>query len=236
MVSSRLSRRQLVGTAGLGIASMLARPSLARALTAREAVPANVTPKQALALLVAGNRRWVLGRTTHPEQTVARRDSLTHAQHPFATIVSCIDSRVPPELVFDRGVGDLAVVRTGAQVLDLGVILGSIEFAADHLATPLIVVMGHQRCGAVKGAIDTIKSGGTAPGHIQPIIDGLRPAYAVAVKQSGDMVDNMVRAQTKLAVEQLRQDAIVHELIARGKLLVAGAHYSLDTGAASFIA
>jgi len=233
---SRLSRRQLLRATGVGVASTLVGPSLAEAFTARESVPADVTPKQALALLVAGNRRWVEGRATNPAQSVGRRNALTHVQHPFATIVSCIDSRVPPELVFDRGIGDLAVIRTGAQVLDLGVILGSIEFAADHLATPLIVVMGHQRCGAVKGAIDTIKSGGKAPGHIQPIIDGLRPAYAVAVKETGDLVDNMVRAQTKLAVEQLRQDPLVHELIAEGKLLVAGANYSLDTGTASFIA
>ena len=155
-------------------------------------------------------------------------------QHRFATIVSCIDSRVPPELVFDRGIGDLAVIRTGAQVLDLAVILGSIEFAAAKLSTPLIVVMGHQRCGAVKGAIDLIKSGGTAPGHIQPIIDGLRAAYAVAVKETGDLIDNMSRAQ-RLAVEQLRQDPLVRA-DREGKLHVTGAHYSLDTGAATFIA
>lgn len=231
-----LSRRQLLHAAGLGVASTLAGPSVAHAFSAREAVPADVTPKQALALLVAGNRRWVRGRATNPAQSVGRRNTLTHVQHPFATIVSCIDSRVPPELVFDRGIGELAVIRTGAQVLDMGVIIGSIEFSAAKLSTPLIVVMGHQRCGAVKGAIDLIKSGGTAPGHIQPIIDGLRPAYAVAVKETGDLIDNMVRAQTKLAVRQLREDPLLLELIAKGKLHVTGAHYSLDTGAAVFIA
>jgi carbonic anhydrase len=233
---SRLSRRRLLQAAGVGATSTLVVPSLAEALGTREAVPAHVTPKQALALLIAGNRRWVQGRAIHPAQSVARRNSLTHEQHPFATIVSCIDSRVPPELVFDRGIGDLAVIRTGAQVLDLSVILGSIEFAAEHLSTPLIVVMGHQRCGAVKAAIEKLSTGGTAPGHIQPIVDGLRPAYAVAVKEPGDLLDNMVRAQTKLAVHQLRQDPIVEELIARGELHVAGAHYSLDTGKATFIA
>lgn len=198
--------------------------------------PNKVTPKKALGLLRAGNRRWVEGRLAHSHQTVARRVALRHEQHPFATVFSCVDSRVPPEVLFDRGLGDLAVIRTGAQVIDAGVVLGSIQFSPDHLGTPLIMVMGHQRCGAVKAAIATIESGGTAPGHIPAIVDALRPAYEVAIKEEGDLVENMVRAQTRLTVGQLRADPLIDEFISHGNLDVVGAYYSLDTGAVSIIA
>jgi carbonic anhydrase len=232
----QLSRRHFLEASGLGIAAVLAGPTATDAVASSPSSAGKVTPSRALKLLIDGNRRWVRGNVTHPHQSVARRRVLRHEQHPFATVVSCIDSRVPPELVFDRGIGDLAVIRTGAQVLDEGVVLGSVEFTPDHLGTPLIVVMGHQRCGAVKAAIETIESGGTAPGHIQAIVDALRPAYDVAIKQRGDLVDNMVRAQTKLAVRQLRSDPLIKKFISQGKLKVVGGYYSLDTGAVSIIA
>jgi carbonic anhydrase len=195
-----------------------------------------VTPSRALKLLSEGNERWVKGRLAHPHRSAARRRALRYQQHPFATVVACIDSRVPPEIVFDRGIGDLAVVRTGAQVLDEGVVLGSVEFTPDHLATPLILVMGHQRCGAVTAAIEVIRNGGTAPGHMQAIVDALRPAYAVAVRQRGDLLENMVRAQTRLAVRQLRTDPLIKKFTSQGKLKVVGGYHSLDTGAVTIIA
>jgi carbonic anhydrase len=232
----RLSRRRFLQSASLGIAATVADPAGIAAAGTEPATAAGVTPQRAMQLLAAGNQRWVTRPVKHPHQSVARRIALRHEQHPFATIFSCIDSRVPPELVFDRGIGDLAVIRTGAQVLDEGVVLGSIEFAPDHLHTPLVLVMGHQRCGAVVAAIHTIESGGTAPGHIQAIVDALRPAYDVAIKEPGDLVDNMVRAQTKLSVERLKTDPLIEEFIAHGKLAVAGAYYSLDSGAVSIVA
>jgi carbonic anhydrase len=197
------------------------------------ATPVTPTAAEALALLMAGNSRWVRGRLAHPDQSVRRRLEVTASQAPFATVFSCIDSRVPPEVVFDRGIGDLAVIRTGAQVLDEGIVLGCVEFARDHLGTPLILVMGHQRCGAVKAAIGAIESGGTAPGHIGAIVDGLRPAYDAAKPQSGDLLDNMVRAQTTLTVARLKSDPLLIEFIDKGELDVRGAYYSLDTGAVS---
>ncbi len=231
-----LSRRRFLRSAGLGVAATAAEPFAAAAIASASSTVASVRPHQALKLLISGNRRWVTGRVKHPHQSVARRIELRHVQHPFATVFSCIDSRVPPELVFDRGIGDLAVIRTGAQVLDQGVVLGSVEFSPDHLGTPLILVMGHQRCGAVSAAIHTIQTGGTAPGHIQSIVDALRPAYDVAIKQTGDLVDNMVRAQTKLTVARLRTDPLLRKFIAKGELHVAGGYYSLDTGRVTIIA
>jgi carbonic anhydrase len=234
-MSEPLSRRRFLIVSGFGVGAVVA-PDVAGAIAAEPALGTTTSPGRALRLLVAGNRRWVAGKMRHPHQSVPRRVALRHEQHPFATVFSCIDSRVPPELVFDRGIGDLAVVRTGAQVLDEGVVFGSVEFAVDHLHTPLILVMGHQRCGAVEAAIHTIQSGTTAPGHIQAVVDALRPAYHVAIKQPGDLLDNMVRAQTKLTVERIRHDPLIEELAHRGELIVRGAYYSLDTGAVSFIA
>ncbi len=195
-----------------------------------------VTASEALKLLVDGNERWVKARLARPHQSVERRRAVRQRQFPIATVISCIDSRIPPEFVFDRGVGDLAVIRTGAQVLDKGVALGSVEFAPEFLATPLILVLGHQGCGAVKAAIEVIQTGGTAPGHIQSIVDTLRPAYAVAVRQRGDLVENMVRAQTRLTVERLRDDPLIKRFISQGELRVVGGYYSLDTGAVAMIA
>jgi carbonic anhydrase len=231
-MGTSLSRRGFLKSAGLGAAAVVADPLAAEALAA---LP-EPTPRQALKRLVDGNRRWITGRVTHPHQSIERRLALRHFQNPFATVFSCIDSRVPPELVFDTGIGDLAVIRTGAQVLDEGVVFGSIEFTPDHLGSPLILVMGHQRCGAVQSAAHLIHDGGTAPGHIQSIVDALRPAYEVAIKQPGDLIDNMVRAQTKLTVGRLRADPLLQEFIHDGKLRVAGAYYSLDTGRATIIA
>jgi carbonic anhydrase len=231
-----VSRRRFLQSAGLGVAVAAADPLTASAFAREADAGATVTPQQALQLLIAGNRRWVTGNVTHPNQSIRRRVALRHVQHPFATVFSCIDSRVPPELVFDRGIGDLAVIRTGAQVLDEGVVLGSVEFTPDHLHTPLILIMGHQRCGAVSAAIQTIESGGTAPGHIQSIVDALRPAYDVAIREPGELVDNMVRAQIRLTVDRIRTDPLIKEFIARGELKVRGGYYSLDTGAVSLIA
>ncbi len=231
------SRRRLLLSGGIGVAAAAAESAIALAAPDRDRADATtVTPQRALELLIAGNRRWVSGRVRHPNQSIARRKLLAHSQHPFATVLSCIDSRVPPELVFDRGIGDLAVARTGAQVLDRGIVLGSVEFAGGLLHTPLIMVMGHQRCGAVKSAIELIESGDTAPGHIQSVVNALRPAYTAAKDEPGDQLDNTIRAQTRLTVKALMSDPFIRDLIDGGKLRVHGAYYSLDTGAASIIA
>lgn len=230
-----VSRRRFLGVSVAGLAAASVGPAAAGGPAARRGAT-TLTPRQALATLKAGNGRWVRGQARHPAQSPSRRAALRLEQHPFATIVSCVDSRVPPELVFDRGIGELIVVRTGANVLDTGVVLGSVEFARDHLATPLIFVLGHQRCGAVKAAADTIRAGGTAPGHVQAIVEALRPAYKIAITQQGDMVDNMVRAQVQVTVSRLRADPPIKKRLAAGELNIVGGYYSLDTGAVSIIA
>jgi carbonic anhydrase len=197
--------------------------------------PQRVSPRAALRMLMEGNRRFVRGLARHPHQTIQRRRRLAKGQMPFAVVFSCIDSRVPPEIVFDRGIGDLFSTRTGAHTAD-AVALGSVEFGPDEVGTPLIFVLGHQSCGAVKASIESIRTNTPAPGHVRAVVDALRPAYDVAVRQSGNMVDNMVRAQTKLTVAQLKKEPGLAEKIRAGRLMIVGGRYSLTTGRVQIIA
>jgi carbonic anhydrase len=191
-------------------------------------------PREALDLLMAGNRRWAEGRAEHPRQSVRWRQQVAPHQDPMAVVLSCIDSRVPPELVFDRGLGDMFVIRTGAQVLDRKVVLGSIEFGpVNYAATRLVLVLGHSGCGAVSAAISVLSSGGRAPGHLQAVVDALRPAYQAALAQPGDLMDNMIRAQVRLTVDKLKRDRTLRDLITSAGLLITGAHYELATGVVS---
>lgn len=194
---------------------------------------APLTPERVLHLLQAGNQRWIAGRLRHPHQTVARRDQVAAAQHPLATVFSCIDSRVPPEIVFDRGVGDLFVVRTAAQTND-GLVQGAVEYGVEESLTPLLVVMGHQRCGAVTFAVETLNAGREAPAHLKDVVNALRPAYEAAKGLPGDQVDNTIRAQIRLTVLQLQHDELLEPYERAGRAHVVGAYYSLDTGAVDF--
>jgi carbonic anhydrase len=194
-------------------------------------------PREALKLLMEGNQRWVNGQLEHPHQSVERRHEVAARQDPLALVFSCIDSRVPPEIVFDCGVGDLFVFRTGAEAMDNQVVLGSVEFGPNgYDSARLIIVLGHQRCGAVTAAIAAIQSGEPAPGHIQAVVDALRPAYEVAASQPGDLVENMVRAQVRLDVAELKADPLIAGLIAEHGLLVVGGRYDLTSGAVEIIA
>lgn len=192
------------------------------------------TPEQVLRRLAEGNRHWVTGRLIHPHQTVARRLAVAGAQQPLATVFGCIDSRVPPEIVFDLGVGDLFVVRTAAQTND-GLVQGAVEYGAEEAVTPLVVVMGHQRCGAVTLAVDVLNGCATAADHLEDVVEALRPAYELAKPIPGDQVDNTVRAQIHLTVEQLRADAFLRPLIRAHRMRVIGAYYSLDSGIVDFL-
>lgn len=190
-----------------------------------------IGPNAALQVLMAGNRRWVRGAAKHPRQSPRWRRFLADHQNPFATVVSCIGSRVPPEIVFDCRLGEMFVIRTGAQTLDDQVVLGSIEFGPQFFRSArLMFVLGHQKCGAVERAIGVIESGGRAPGHIQAVVDALRPAYYVAKPQPGNLVDNMVRAQIRLTVQRLRANPLL-----RNQLFVGG-YYTMASGVVEIIA
>lgn len=165
-------------------------------------------------------------------EAAKRRAELTKNQHPFAIIVSCSDSRVPPEIVFDQGLGDLFVLRVAGNVIN-DESLGSIEYGVDVLAARLIVVLGHQRCGAVKAAKETIAAKAEAPAHIQSLVNAIRPAVEATVK--GDL-EATVEANVKNVVQALRSSTpILKPQVDSGEVRVIGANYSLDTGTVAFL-
>jgi len=179
-----------------------------------------------LAELKAGNEHHATKHYQHPHQTAARQRELTTTQHPHATILSCADSRVAPEIVFDQGLGDLFDVRVAGNIAGDAEI-ASIEYAADHLGVPVLVVLGHQRCGAVTAAAEP----GEAPGHLPVLIAAIRPAVEEARGMPGDTIDNAVRINVENVVRQLTgSQPVLAGLTAAGRLQVVGAVYSLDTG------
>jgi carbonic anhydrase len=204
---------------------------------ARAADPAHpdqpiVPLAEAISRLKDGNARYTNGNQQHPRQSTKERAELTKSQHPFAIVVGCADSRVPPEIVFDQGLGDLFVLRVAGNVIN-DHSLGSIEYAVDHLAVRLIVVLGHQSCGAVKAAKETIAAKGEAPAHIQSLVTAIRPAVEATVH--GDL-ETTVKANVKDVVQALRSSTpVLKPKVDSSELRVLGAYYSLDTGAVSFL-
>ena len=192
----------------------------------------SVAPAEAISKLKEGNGRYTSGNLQHPGQTAEQRTELAKTQHPFAAILSCSDSRVPPEIVFDQGLGDLFVVRVAGNVInDEG--MGSLEYTVDHLGTRLILVLGHQRCGAVDAAKQTIAAKGKAPGHIQSLVTAIKPAVEATAK---DDLETTIKANVKNVVQALRSSTpILKAEVDSGKIQVVGGYYSLDTGAVTFL-
>jgi len=184
------------------------------------------TAEQAMERLMAGNKRYVASKQTHPHQTRERCVELSAGQYPFAVILGCADSRVPPEVIFDQGLGDLFVIRVAGNVLD-DCVLGSIEYAVAHLHTPLIVVLGHSKCGAVGATVE----GGELEGHLPSLAAAIQPAVDQARGLPGDLVDNAVRANATMVVGQLKaSEPVLSELVDADELKVVAACYDLDTG------
>jgi carbonic anhydrase len=181
---------------------------------------------QALQRLVEGNQRYVANELKHPDQTAERRADLVKGQSPFAIVLTCADSRVAPEIIFDQGLGDLFVLRNAGNILDDHT-LGSIEYAVEHLHVNLIIVLGHEQCGAVSAAA----AGGHAPGHIRSVVEALEPAVEQAKDQPGDKIDNSVRANARRMAEIItRVEPILNEAVKAGKLKVVSARYDLKSG------
>lgn len=191
---------------------------------------ASVTPEQALKNLKDGNQRFIQGNCQDARKSAQRRAEVARGQKPVAVIVGCSDSRVPPELIFDQGLGDIFIIRLAGNIVD-GAALGSIEYAVDHLGTPLVVVLGHQDCGAIKATVQ----GGEAHGHITILVETLKPAVEKAKGQPGDLLDNAIRANVQLITEQLKSaDPIMSAAVKAGKVKIVGAHYNMNTGVVSF--
>jgi carbonic anhydrase len=189
--------------------------------------PSGTTPDLALRELRAGNRRYVAARVVRPHQNAARRALVAKGQHPFAVVIGCADSRVPPEIVFDQGLGDLFVVRVAGNIAD-DAVLGSVEYAVEHLGARLIVVLGHERCGAVQAALQ----GGETPGHVAALVEAIGPAVDAVRGQPGDVLDRAVKANVGRVVGEVKSSKpVLAPLVEAGKVRVVGGYYHLASGA-----
>lgn len=202
----------LLATIGLTGSTMAADPTVA-----------SVKADEALSRLRAGNERFAQSKMSAGQPVAARRAATAQAQHPFAIIVGCADSRTSPEIIFDQGIGDLFVVRTAGNLVD-DYALGSIEYAVEHLGSRLIVVLGHERCGAVQAAL----AGGSAPGHIEALVRGIQPAVAASKKMKGDPLTNAVRENDAEVAAKIRKKAELGSLASEVRIVEG--YYSLDTG------
>ena len=179
-----------------------------------------------------GNERHVQGKYVYWHQSLDRRREVARQERPHAVVLTCSDSRVPPELLFDQGIGDLYVVRVAGNVAGEKE-LGSIEYAVEQLGAPLVVVLGHQRCHAVETAV----RGGELSGHIGSIVASLSPAVAQARRMGGgDVADQAIRINVQTVAEQLRSsEPVLSRLVRAGMLKIAGGYYSLDSGEVSWL-
>lgn len=193
--------------------------------------PAEISAEDALARLRAGNARFRDGHLEHPDQGAVRMHQVEGEQHPFAAVLSCADSRVPPEIVFDEGLGDLFVVREAGHVAGAPT-LGSIEYAVEHLGVHLVVVLGHEQCGAVSAAVAALARQREPEGHILSLVDLIAPALADVPTTGPNAVPQAVRANVDAVVATLRAS---HPILAHhledGSLKVVGGVYDLHTGA-----
>jgi carbonic anhydrase len=187
-----------------------------------------LSPELALARLQRGNARFVAGWPDHPDQSARRRQEVAGGQRPYAAILTCADSRVPPEIIFDTGLGNLFVIRVAGNVLD-DIVIGSLEYAVEHLRVPLIVVLGHDTCGAVTAAVNG--GGDDAHSHIDAIVRALQPAVNLARTQGGDLVSQAIDANIDLVVNQLKvSEPILREHLNTNRLQIIGARYHLESG------
>lgn len=188
-------------------------------------------PRVALRKLMGGNRRFVEDKSIRPRQNRSAILSSEKGQTPFAVIVGCSDSRVPNEIIFDQGVGDLFIIRTAGQVM-AAASYGSIEYASAVLGSKLIVVLGHQKCGAVEAAIKRPD----VPGHIVTLVNSIKPAAEKTKSQPGDALDNAVRQNVLDQVRELRDlEPVLARKFKRGENLIVGAVYNLGTGKVEFL-
>lgn len=195
-----------------------------------ESLPYPQTPDEAIARLKEGNRRFVNDQAIHPNRSDERKIVQARKQTPFVAVMSCSDSRVPSEIVFDQGLGDIFVVRTAGQVM-ADASEGSLEFATAVLGVKAIVVMGHEKCGAVKGAIGR----DPLPGKIEYVVNQIRPAIKPHIGKEDKLEeaahDNVVYQVNRL----IRLDPIIGKAVREGKIKVVGAYYNLDTGKVEFM-
>lgn len=234
------SRRSALSLTGLGLAAaatMLASGSGQAQPTAALPTGGPLSPDQALERLMAGNRRYVAEPQVCSSELARQRGQVAAGQAPWASVVSCADSRVPPELIFGGlGLGELFVVRNAGNTVDTAA-LGTLEFGAAVLRSPLILVLGHSRCGAVAAACDVVARNATFPGSIGTMIETILPAAISASRHGGDVVETAIRENVKRTVERLKTTGpILSDLAGKGRIRIVGGVYDLASGQVSLLA
>ena len=207
---------------------------LGPAAAADDAATPTVSAERGLQMLIDGNKRFVAGNLTSLGNLAQDRDQLTAGQSPFAVVLCCSDSRVPPEIVFDQTLGQIFVVRTAGQVIDEAA-RSSIVYGVDYLKAPLLVVLGHSGCGAVDAAIAALM-GNAIPGYAYRFVEAIGPAARSVLNEPGDQLDNAVRANIEMGVDQLRTaEPVLAAAVGSGSLTVAGGYYDLASGEVSIL-
>ena len=180
--------------------------------------------------LLDGNGRFISGQSKHQHQDVKRRAELAAGQKPFAVVIGCADSRTSPEILFDQGLGDLFVIRIAGNIVD-DTALGSVEFAVAQLGARLIVVLGHEKCGAVKATVGVVNGDEAPANHIASIVEAIKPAAQASKGREGDAVENAVLENVREVVKKLKvSKPVLEPLVKSGELKVIGARYDLDDG------
>ena len=228
-VHAKSKRNFLKSMSGLGLAGLAPNYALGVVSSTPRKPESVFTPNAALERLMAGNERYTRG-TSHPFEFIHDQQALAGEQHPFATIVTCADARVMPELCFDEQRAGLFMTRVAGNYASAE-ILPSLEYAALILKVPLIMVLGHQDCGAVKAAMESVEKHAHFPAHIQAMATAIAPAVRATQKQTGNRYDNVIRENVILNVKRLKHTApAISELVTKKKVKVVGGVYSLRTG------
>jgi carbonic anhydrase len=235
-------RRRFLRLAGLGAGALLLAGVLPNRITQAAETPAAppkpknvISPDEALQRLMAGNERYVSGNSeTHDFKD--EREALVSGQNPFVAVLSCSDSRIAPEYAFDTARGDLFAIRVaGNFVTDEG--LASIEYGVAVLGAPLILVLGHESCGAIEAGIKAVKDHTVFPGHIPKLTDALKSSVQTVIKQPGNLMENATVQNVKNSVERLKTATpLLTDALSKGKLKIVGGIYRLATGKVELIA
>lgn len=232
---STLGRRDMLKFLAVGLVATIAG-SLATSARAASGETTAMTPDEALAALKEGNKRYVDDPQLCTLKLAEQRKGVSGHQAPWATIIGCADSRVPPELVFGgHGLGELFVARNAGNLVDTAT-MGTVEYGAAVLGSPLIVVLAHTSCGAVAAACKVVKDNASFPGSIGPMINPILPAAIAAQKEPGDLVNNAAKESARRTAQQLTSaSAIIGDLASAGKVKIVPAIYDLDTGVVSYL-
>jgi carbonic anhydrase len=238
---AHLTRRDALRAMGASFGALAAGAALGPAVLdeaafAADPVAPSLTPDQALARLAAGNRRFVKGNLRHPRRDGRRRSALAEGQAPYAAVLGCADSRVPPEVIYDEGLGNLFVARVAGNTTDDALVAGSLEYSISVLGSAVIVVLGHEQCGAVKAAIDVVTKGTQLPGDLPAVVAPILPVVDAAVAAgtpADQLLDVVIRDNIRAAVAALSDNAALAPLIGDGSLKVVGREYLLESGKAA---